>query len=70
MTHNDLGQIAQSSRQAGGLTYSFTYTYNLNGTPTSITYPSGRIVTYTYDDAGGSRASRGLPPDKRPPAGC
>lgn len=32
--------------------YTTTYGYNLSGGVTSITYPSGRSVSYHYDDAG------------------
>ena len=31
--------------------YTITYAYNLSGGRTSITYPSGRSVSYHYDDA-------------------
>ena len=33
-------------------TYTYTYTYTDANRPQTITYPSGRIVSYGYDDAG------------------
>jgi uncharacterized protein RhaS with RHS repeats len=32
--------------------YVQTYGYDANANRTSIGYPSGRVVTYTFDDAG------------------
>ncbi len=46
-----LGWVTASSQQVNGLTYGFTYTYNLAGALTSETYPSGRVVTTGYDAA-------------------
>ncbi len=33
-------------------TYNFSYTYNLDGSLASQTYPSGRVVNFTYDASG------------------
>ena len=33
-------------------TYTFAYSYNLDGSLKSQTYPSGRVVDFTYDDSG------------------
>ncbi len=33
-------------------TYNFSYTYNLDGSLASQTYPSGRVVDFTYDASG------------------
>ncbi len=33
-------------------TYTFAYAYNLNGSLKSQTYPSGRVVDFTYDGSG------------------
>ena len=33
-------------------TYTFAYSYNLDGSLASQTYPSGRVVDFTYDTAG------------------
>ena len=46
-----LGRAKTSQQVTGGTTYSFSYAYNLNGLLDSITYPSGRLVQYDFDDA-------------------
>ena len=40
-----------SNFQFGGQTYSFAYTYDLAGELLTETYPSGRVMTNTYDTA-------------------
>ncbi len=45
----------QQLEQAAGQTYSFRYSYNLAGALTSETYPSGRVITNSYDGANRSR---------------
>lgn len=50
-----LGRITQSTQTTAGgpnSPYLFTYQYNLAGEQTQIKYPSGRIVTTGYDNAG------------------
>ncbi len=54
-SHDALGRVATESRTIHGatnLTKSITYGYNLDGSLASLTYPSGRIVTYTSSAAG------------------
>ena len=46
---DELGRVKQSSQQTAGQTYPFIYTYNLAGGMTSETYPSGRMVSTSYD---------------------
>ncbi len=46
-----LGNVTASSEQIAGQTYSFGYSYNLAGALTSETYPSGRVLTTSYDGA-------------------
>jgi RHS repeat-associated protein len=46
------GQVMSSTQTTGGASYSFGYTYDLAGALSSITYPSGRTVSYTFDGAG------------------
>ncbi|MDA1277996.1 MAG: RHS repeat protein [Verrucomicrobia bacterium] len=36
----------------GGFSYNFSYSYNVDGTLQSQTYPSNRVVNYAYDAAG------------------
>jgi RHS repeat-associated protein len=50
-----LGRVVASQQVTAGQTYSFSYTYNLAGSLTGETYPSGRGVTTNYD--GANRAS-------------
>ena len=50
--YNALGQTATDTRVIGSNTYSTAYTYNPANNPLTITYPSGRIVTYTRDSLG------------------
>lgn len=51
-THNLFGQTTSASQALlGNATLATGYAYAANGTPTSITYPSGRVVTYTLDGA-------------------
>lgn len=52
-TYNSLAQLSQLQKVIGSTTYTTQYTaYNLAGEPTSITYPSGRVVTPGYDAIG------------------
>jgi RHS repeat-associated protein len=52
-SYDALGRVLQSTQQpAGGSVYSFSYGYNTEGDLTSMTYPSGRTVSYNYDGAG------------------
>ncbi len=48
-----MGNPKQSQTQIYGNSqvYTFNYTYNLAGSLTSETYPSGRVVYTCYDDA-------------------
>jgi RHS repeat-associated protein len=48
-----LGRVKASSQVTDGVTYSMPeYNYNLAGSLTSEKYPSGRVITTTYDNAG------------------
>jgi RHS repeat-associated protein len=51
-TYDTLGRLATETRPIAGISKSTSYTYNLNGSIKTLTYPSGRIVTYTPDSAG------------------
>ncbi|RYE13901.1 MAG: hypothetical protein EOP51_29040, partial [Sphingobacteriales bacterium] len=50
--YNYLGLVAQKTSVVNGITKSVTYTYDKAGNLTSMTYPSGRIINYTRDNAG------------------
>lgn len=47
-----LGRRTQVQKVIYNVTYSTAYTYNLNGGVVNLTYPSGRVVTNTYDAIG------------------
>ena len=52
MNYDALGRPCSSSEQVGaGATFSFGYGYNLAGGLLTETYPSGRVVSTTYDAA-------------------
>jgi RHS repeat-associated protein len=42
------GQVTKETRVIDGLTYVTQYTYDMNGNPKTMTYPSGRVITYNY----------------------
>ncbi len=51
-----MGRVASQRQSVGTDAYSLSYAYNQMGQLTSETYPSGRVVSYEYDD--GARLSR------------
>lgn len=50
--YDALGKVTGSSQVTNGQTYSMSYGYNLAGALTTEMYPSGRVVTTSYDNAG------------------
>ena len=51
-TYDALGRMTGGNQVIDGQTYSMSYSYNLAGSRTSMTYPSGRVITSEYDEAG------------------
>ncbi|HET6844915.1 MAG TPA: RHS repeat-associated core domain-containing protein [Candidatus Angelobacter sp.] len=47
-----LDRLSSETRVIAGVSKNLSYTYNLDGSLKSITYPSGATVTYTPDSAG------------------
>ncbi|MBI3679714.1 MAG: RHS repeat protein [Acidobacteria bacterium] len=45
-------KVRQSTQTTAGQSYGFQYTYDRAGNLKTLTYPSGRVVTTSYDDAG------------------
>jgi len=50
--YNAQGNLTREEKTIGGIRYTTQYTYNNNNILTSITYPSGRVITYTPDQVG------------------
>ncbi len=48
---NDVGRLAQRVDEVGGYAVTTGYGYDGNDQVTTVTYPSGRIVSYDRDDA-------------------
>jgi RHS repeat-associated protein len=51
-TYEMLGRLATETRSIAGVSKSIGYTYDLRGSVRTLTYPSGRVVTFTPDSAG------------------
>ena len=50
--YDPLGRVKNANQVTDGQTYSLSYSYNLAGNLTSLTYPSGRVIETRYDSAG------------------
>jgi YD repeat-containing protein len=55
--YDDRGDVVQETRMIGGVSYVTGYAYDLANHVTQMTYPSGRIVTYLYDEMGRTRSA-------------
>src|SRR5262249_3509447 len=51
-SYDILGQLTMETRSIAGVSKNTSYTYDLGGTVKTLTYPSGRVVTFTPDSAG------------------
>jgi YD repeat-containing protein len=51
-SYDSRGHVITERRNTNSVTKSTAYTYNFHGRVRSITYPSGRTVSYTYNAAG------------------
>ena len=51
-TYDPLGRITQAKETVGGTDYPVGYGYNNDNSLASVTYPSGRTVTQSYDTIG------------------
>jgi RHS repeat-associated protein len=47
-----VGRVLKRQQTISGVTKSIGYTYNLAGSVATLTYPSGRVYTYSYNNAG------------------
>lgn len=64
--YDALGRVTASQQVIDGQTYSMSYAFDLAGNMTSQTYPTGRVVTQSFDNAGrlaniSGQASGGAP---------
>lgn len=50
--YDSRGRVNVQKQVTGANTYSLSYTYNLAGLLATETYPSGRVLTRSYDNAG------------------
>jgi RHS repeat-associated protein len=51
-TYDIMGRLASEARPIAGVSKTTSYTYYLDGSVKTLTYPSGRVLTYTPDSAG------------------
>jgi RHS repeat-associated protein len=50
-SHDVMGRILAEQRTTNGAMKTTTYSYNPNGSLATLTYPSGRLITYSYNAA-------------------
>jgi RHS repeat-associated protein len=50
--YDNMGRVNVQKQVTGSNTYSLSYTYNLAGLLATETYPSNRVLTHSYDNAG------------------
>jgi hypothetical protein len=50
-SYDPVGHIITERRTNGAATDVTSYTYNVDGSTASITYPSGRVINYTFNNA-------------------
>lgn len=51
-SYDSMGRALTRQQTISGVTKSIGYTYNLDGSVATMTYPSGRVYTYAYNNAG------------------
>jgi RHS repeat-associated protein len=51
-SYDKMGRIVTRQQTIGTVTKSIGQSYNLDGSVATMTYPSGRVYTYTYNNAG------------------
>ena len=51
-SYDSMGRVLEEERTIGSVTEKLYYTYNLDGSLASVTYPSGRTVTYAASAVG------------------
>src|SRR5574341_860915 len=56
-SYDKRGNIISETRTIGSQTFTINYSWDGNGNLQSITYPSGRVVTYQYDSGNVDRVA-------------
>jgi RHS repeat-associated protein len=51
-SYDIVGRLGSESRTIAGITKTMSYTYNLDNSVATLTYPSGAVITYSPDSAG------------------
>ena len=51
LNYDQMGRELTEQRVTNSVTKNTVYTYNLDGSLATLTYPSGRVITYTYNAA-------------------
>jgi len=59
-SYDAMGRPLFEKRTTNGVPKQSTYTYNLDGSIATLTYPSGRVITYTPQSSGANTAGRML----------
>ena len=58
-SHDKMGRILTEDRKIGANTNTTSYAYNLDGSPSTLTYPNtGKVITYAPNSSGGYTAGR------------
>lgn len=60
LSYDRMGREWGEQRTTSGVTKTTTYTYNYDGSLSALTYPSGRVLTYTTDSAGRASEAQDL----------
>ncbi len=58
LSYDTMSRELTEQRTTNSVTKSTSYTYNLAGDLATLTYPSGRMITYTYDSSGRSSTAK------------
>jgi RHS repeat-associated protein len=51
-SYDVLGRVIEAEQVQGSRSYTLSFAYDLSGHVTSMTYPSGNVVSYNYDTGG------------------
>lgn len=60
-SYDQMGRVLFEKRTTNAITKTTSYTYNFDGSLATITYPSGRVITYTPSAAGRTLSAKDIP---------